>query len=445
MKFMRFAAAAIAAAFLTVSCQEKSPSVPGGEGGETPETPGTSVYPQTPMTFTVNGEEIPVGMAFADPFDEYVLFTATPDASVNSYEDAVSADDIEYLQVMLLPQYIGRDIDLVKEPQGVYCWDNETQTTEIYPEILTSGTARMNFNEETGEYTLLMALEFTDGTKVGVNASAVMSGETPDEGNTITIDGKPNPLRAAFYLENSGQTYLYFTRSEVYTFDEMMEMAVEYFYMILDDSAMTGEEIDMTSTDRYFWLGFTDQANGTQSDATSEDLAGATGTFSAKKTGDGTYEVTASVKFGDGKEVSVEFSGKCVSVDYQPEEPNQFTYGGYSQKIKSALVDKSDPDIWHIYLSEVGGLETVGEFEEMCPVHITAPAEGFNIGDGIGFSTYKDGSLKFEYEGETWQWADDGSMTGSLEAYLEGDMLEVDFTTYGDLSGHYSGTAVIVE
>ena len=409
MTFMRLAAAAITAAFLTVSCQEKNPSVPGGEGGE---TPGAPAYPQTAMTFTVNGEEIPVGKAFADPFNEYVLFTATPDASVNSYEDAVGADDIEYLQVMLLPQYIGRDINLIEEPQSIYCRDNETQTSEIGPEILTSGTARMNFNEETGEYTLLMALEFTDGTKVGVNASAVMSGETPDEGNTITIDGKPNPLRAAFYLE---------------------------------DSAMTGEEIDMTSTDRYFWLGFTDQANGTQSDATSEDLAGATGTFSAKKTGDGTYEVTASVKFGDGKEVSVEFSGKCVSVDYQPEEPNQFTYGGYSQKIKSALVDKSDPDIWHIYLSEVGGLETVGEFEEMCPVHITAPAEGFNIGDGIGFSTYKDGSLKFEYEGETWQWADDGSMTGSLEAYLEGDMLEVDFTTYGDLSGHYSGTAVIVE
>lgn len=441
MTFMRLAAAAITAAFLTVSCQEKNPSVPGGEGGE---TPGAPAYPQTAMTFTVNGEEIPVGKAFADPFDEYVLFTATPDASVNSYEDAVTADDIEYLQVMLLPQYIGRDIDLIEEPQGVYCWDNETQTTEIYPEILTSGTARMDFNEETGEYTLLMALVFTDGTEVGVNASAVMSGETPDAGNTIVIDGEPNPLRAAFYLEDSGQTYLYFTRSEVYTFDEMMEKAVEYFYMILDDSAMTGEEIDMTSTDRYFWLGFTDQANSTQFDATSEDLAGATGTFSAKKTGEEAYEVTASVTFGDGKEVSVEFSGKCVSVDYQPEEPNQFTYGGYSQEIKSALVDKSDPDIWHIYLSEVGGLETVGEFEEMWPVHITAPAEGFNIG-GIGFSTYKDGSLKFEYEGETWQWADDGSMTGTLEAYLEGDMLEVDFTTYGDLSGHYSGTAVIVE
>ena len=285
MTFMRLAAAAITAAFLTVSCQEKNPSVPGGEGGE---TPGAPAYPQTAMTFTVNGEEIPVGKAFADPFNEYVLFTATPDASVNSYEDAVGADDIEYLQVMLLPQYIGRDINLIEEPQSIYCRDNETQTSEIGPEILTSGTARMNFNEETGEYTLLMALEFTDGTKVGVNASAVMSGETPDEGNTITIDGKPNPLRAAFYLEDSGQTYLYFTRSEVYTFDEMAEMALEYFYVILDDSAMTGEEIDITTTDKYFWIGFTDQVNGTQSDATSEDLGGATGTVSAKKTGDET-------------------------------------------------------------------------------------------------------------------------------------------------------------
>ena len=65
MTFMRLAAAAITAAFLTVSCQEKNPSVPGGEGGE---TPGAPAYPQTAMTFTVNGEEIPVGKAFADPF-----------------------------------------------------------------------------------------------------------------------------------------------------------------------------------------------------------------------------------------------------------------------------------------------------------------------------------------------------------------------------------------
>ncbi len=39
MTFMRLAAAAITAAFLTVSCQEKNPSVPGGEGGETPGAP----------------------------------------------------------------------------------------------------------------------------------------------------------------------------------------------------------------------------------------------------------------------------------------------------------------------------------------------------------------------------------------------------------------------
>ena len=148
--------------------------------------------------------------------------------------------------------------------------------------------------------------------------------------------------------------------------------------------------------------------------------------------------------FGEGTAVSVDFEGKCVSVDYVPEEPNEFTCFGATEAINSIIVDKTDETSWHIYLTATPDLTTVQEFIEDWALHITAPAEVFNTGVA-GFSNYKDGSLKFEYDGETWKYEEDGSSVGSLEVYLDGDQLELDFTTYGDLEGHYSGTTIIAE
>lgn len=442
MKTLRFfyaAAAVVAAVAAMTSCQEDNPVTPGGGA--------SGDYPETPMTFTVDGTESPVGKAFADTYEDYVLFVASPDASIGTWTDAVWSDDIEYVQVLVLPQNLGRDIDLKAEPQGIYCRDNETGTSEISAESLVSGKMRLDYDEATGNCTLLMSLEFTDGTKVGVNASAVLSAALPGEGNTITCNGEQNPLRAAFYLEAEGMTYLYFTRSEVYTFDELTDMALDYMCVILADEAMTGDDIDITSTDMPFAAMFVDNNTGEMLIAGNMEgysLDGATGTINIQKTAEEEYAASISVTFGDGTAVSVDFEGKCVSVDYVPEEPNEFTCFGATEAIKSIIVDKSDETLWHIYLTATPDLATVQEFIEDWALHITAPAEVFNTGNA-GFSNYKDGSLKFEYDGETWKYEEDGSSVGSLEVYLDGDQLELDFTTYGDLKGHYSGTTIIAE
>ena len=189
---------------------------------------------------------------------------------------------------------------------------------------------------------------------------------------------------------------------------------------------------------------YIDNGNGEQYEANSGD-GGASLTFNMQKTSDGTYAASISAAFDGGPEIAVDFDGTCVSVDYVPEEPNEFTYEGTTEAVQSALVDKSDPDIWHVWLSAVGGLEDLSEYEDPYneAIHITAPAEAFNAG-GVGFSTYKE-ILKFEYAGQTWQYAEDNSVRGTLEVGLEGEQLTVDFTNYDNFSGHYSGTAVIVE
>lgn len=437
-KFASALAFVLAAGSVLASCEK-----PAGPD----EVPGPMEYPANPMTFTVDGTETPVGKAFADTFEEYVLITVTPDTEVESYVDAVTADGVEYLQFMVLPQNLNREIDLVAEPQRIYCKDNESDCTYIAPDgNLTEGKAVVQYDEETSEVVFKLAIELSDGTVVGVNAGALMSAPAPEQGGTITVDGTQEPVRGAFYLEDSGNTALYFTSSEVYTFEELKEMALYYFLIMVPDGLMTGEDFDMAdlSGEDNVVVMYIDYVNGGQYEANSGD-GGASLTFNMQKTADGTYAASISAAFDGGPEIAVDFDGTCVSVDYVPEEPNEFTYEGTTEAVQSALVDKSDPDIWHVWLSAVGGLEDLSEYEDPYndAIHITAPAEAFNAG-GVGFSTYKE-ILKFEYAGQTWQYTEDNSVRGTLEVSLEGDMLTVDFTNYDNFSGHYSGTAVIVE
>lgn len=397
-------------------------------------------YPEKVNTIVVNGTETAVGTAFADSYEGSVLITAGLTVT-DSYDELLAGD---FVQTMMLPQFLNQEINLKEELITIYYTLQNLTAAPLTSDMLDEGKVRIDMDEESGECSLLLAIRLNDGTEIGVNASATLSDPTPEEGNTITVDNATEPVRAAFYMdmamEGTNYVYLYFTASEVYYLDEMLELATGYFCLAMNEDDLTGNEIDLTSTDKYFYLAYMDQMTGEMSYAMQGDSEGTTGTMSVSRSGSDPASFTAeiSVTFGDGKEVAVSFDGTAVSGDYVPEEPNEFTYDGTTEAIQSVLVDKSDAVLWHIYVSEVGGLEYVSEFEDMGAIHISIPAEAVN-GEAAGFSTYKE--MKIEFSGNTWQFPDMGTVTVSLE----GDQIVLDFTTYGDLIGHYSGTAVVVE
>ena len=404
-----------------------------------PEPPVTGPeYPENDMTIVLDGESIPVAKAFLETFSGYFMFTATPDASAESYEDILERG-LDYVQALLLPGQLVKDLEVSESGVIVY---GSIEGLALDPYSVT-GTGRLDYDEVSGEGTLKLALVNADGAEIGVNATAVMSTPAPDD-NTISVDGVSQPVRAAFYLAEGGVTALYFTSAAVDTFDEMAESAVDYFCIMVPDSDLTGEAIDLGNASEGTYLMYVNNANEEQLEAVTGD-AGVSASYSLKKTGDEEYAAVVSVSFADGTEVSVDFEGSCVSVDYVPEIPNEFTYDGMTESIQSALVDSSDPDIWHIWLSSTGGLEEPGEFEDPSSesIHITAPAKAFN-GEPCGFSTYKE-LLKFEYAGQTWTYKEGDSAVGTLTVSLEDGYLTVDFTNYDNFSGHYSGPAVVVE
>ncbi len=425
--------------FGTASCSDDNEGTP--DPDPEPPTPVESIYPTTPNTFVVNGEETSVGTTFVNNYDGQVLISVSPTVT-DDYNELLEG---KFLQILVLPQFLNQEIDLKEQELTINASDG-TQSFAITPSSLQSGSCKIEYDKTTNEYTLLMAMTMNDGTEVGINASAIMADETPEEGSTIAVNDKTDPIRASFYLDNEGLVYLYFTSGEVVSFDEMSELACDYFYVVLSEDDLTGNPIDITTMENMFMAGYVSQMTGDNVSVMTGELEGATGTVSVSRDATDNTKFTADVNvtFGEGTHVVVAFDGNSVSVNYVPEEPNEMTVNGATEQIQSALVDKTDPDTWHIYLSSVGGLEYESEFIDMGAFHITAPAKAFNAGYGIGFSQYQDGGLKFEYEGNTWQYVDVDSR-GTLTVDLTADnQLTVDFTTYGDVIGHYSGPAIVV-
>lgn len=409
-----------------------------------------SLYPENDMTFVVDGEESAVGTAAVEDFEGYVMFTVTPEPDAGLFNDIYDGG-YDYIQLLILPEFLNQDMDVLTESAVIYGYRGSDQTElSITPgsgrELLDSGYVRIDHEDGTEEYVLYMSLNFTGGPSVGVNATGMMTGDTPQEGSTITVNGDTQPVRASFYLDMDGFVYLYFTSADIEYFGEI-EDAVGYFGLVLSEDDLTGNEFDITATDKYFYLFYVDNMTGEMPEATSDDdPLEASGTVSVERSASDPEQFVAriTVAFGDGTEVSLDFDGACLSVDYVPEEPNEFTYMGVTESIQSVLVDKSGGALWEIWVSAAPGLDTVADFEDDGAIHITAPEEAFNCGAGVGFSTFKD-TMKFEYDGRTWQYQEDGSVMGTLEVSLEGDQITLDFTTYGDLSGHFAGTATVVE
>ena len=89
-----------------------------------------------------------------------------------------------------------------------------------------------------------------------------MTGEAPEEGSTISINGDVKPVRASFYIVEDGTVMLSFTSAEVYYFDEMVENAVRWFSISVDESLLGAGDIDISSEDSYFMLCLMDNMTG---------------------------------------------------------------------------------------------------------------------------------------------------------------------------------------
>lgn len=430
-----FALAAIVAALTIVSCEKPEPETQDKPNTETPEEKPEET-PELPVaananTYVINGTEKVFGSAAMMMVGEDPAIAATPAEGYTSVMDIMIAEDLEYFFGAVNPALMDKDIDMMTETEvfTIYSTLADGIIEMLAPgEVgeITQGTCKMTCSDE-GVFTFTAGMILTDGTTLAVNIQAKAEEEVEVNENEIGIGETIKPIRAAFYMEDEDMTCLYFTPSEIYYFYEEIDMATYYMYLIMDNSLLTGEDIELDELgDKTFMFGMVDNATGDMISFDNTSLDGIEGAFNVIKTDVGCYAATFEFII-DGEMYYVSYEGECTSVDEEaPEEENVFACGDEFLVIESAELEKGE-ELWTLWMN----------LENEKTVSIVMPAEYFTDEEEHGFSF--DQRISVTYDGRTYSKDNGDSGTVAVLVDEEAGIVDAWFTNYDDCELYYIG------
>lgn len=406
--------------------------------GTLDETAGEAPAPELqPNTFYFDGTSTALGSSALGIAADYLYLAATPAAGLTDLEDIMYGGD-DYMYVMISPSQTGAEFDIMTEQvqftvSGTWAGQEFTAAPEWYDNVESGKCLVEQTGENTYEFSFYAVL--SNGSVVGMRAEGTIAEEV--NSNTITYNGVKSILRNAFYMESDGFHYVYFTAADVETFDEMAELAHQYAFVMVPEEQMTGKVIDLE--------GNADVMVGLMDNTTFAYYMATEGTLKIQQTGEGAYEVSLyGAKLSDMYEeqpdatLEIEFAGQTLSVDYAPVKANEATYNGSTFAIESATIEKTSSSVWTIYLTTAGNSSLTAS----STIKITMPASCFDTDKvDYGFSQYPD-VMEIAYDSKVWN-SNTGAGIGTVGLALNGSELEVEFTTYGELSGYFKGDAAI--
>lgn len=411
----------MAAMALVVAC---SPSGNGGEGGKEHES-SLEVN-----TYSINGAVGVLNSILVEQYGENIYIIATPTANVEK-SDAIFECE-EYLYAAVSPTLVGKEIDLISEsmPFTVMSTLKGALLESVSPDFrseITSG--KMTFDYSDDKAVVKGEINLADGSQFKFHLSAEK--KVAVNKNIIKRGSEQKPLRAAFYKEADGQTYLYFTPSELYYFEELAEMATWYLYIGVESSCIDGEErvFDESSL---ITFGVVDNINYSKSmQVYGNDLQGVQGRYTITKNSDGNYTANIIVSV-DNSGYKVEFDGDCISYLEAPEKKsNYLSYGGEEYALEGATLSVEN-DVYTFVLTASNGKS----------VEIIA-TESLLDGKPHGFSQFP--SLSVTYNGKTYCKANGNSGTLTINYKRVSQSVEIDFTDYGEITLNYIGDVVELE
>lgn len=373
--------------------------------------------------YSIDGEVKTLHSVALEMLGEDIYMVATPTKEVVSAMDIFECE--EYIYAAVSPLLLGREVDLVAE-DNAYTIISTLRGANI--ESLSPGVTdeisqgSMTFEYENNEAVVKGEITLADGTELKFYLSAEK--EVVINDNIISRGAEEKPLRSAFYMEEDGLTYLYFTPAGIDYFAEL-EITTWYLYLVFDSTLANGVMHNISAATLEMF-GMVDNLDPSCSfDLMAEDMASASGDYTIIRRSAGDYQAVVNISVG-GVAYKVEFSGICTSVYYEPEErTNYFICDGGEYSILSTTIT-ADGALYKVRLNNSAGR----------PVELTAPQSFFN-GSSYGFSQSAD--FKVVYNRRTYSKAngDSGTMTAIYNA--ETGYLELYFTNYAGLEFCYSG------
>jgi len=412
--------------------EQEKPGEEPEKPGEEPEKPGDDEpAPLLPNTFVINGESCDFVSLSATMTGENLSIAATPAAGYTDVESIMNEAE-EYFFIGVSPILVGKEFDLMTEQNlyTVYSTLADAPIEVLAPgqtEEIASGKCLVKIEEET--VTLTCEMEMKDGTSFVVHiVTDNIETQIVINENEIGRNDEVKPLRTAFYQEEDGLTYLYFTPANISYFSEL-SIATWYMYLVIPTDLVKGKEVsvDALAADDVFIFGVVDNVDSGRCVEVA-DVEGITGKFYISSTEQGAYVVSFEF-FVNGDAYRVSFDGTCVSTaEEKPEDKkeNEFKYGRRKIQIESVSLSKGE-DVWTLSLNLENGKTA----------EVSASRSVFQTGGIFGFS--QDKNMSVSYDGNVYSKAN--GYSGTLTVYLnEADStVETEFTNYDDCEFYYCG------
>lgn len=376
-------------------------------------------------SYAVNGVVKQLNSVAMDIVGEYPFIVASSTAGLTTTDAIYNSD--EHIYAAVSPVLLGEEFDLMTESRTYTVMSTLAgavldtvaggQTDEI-----TAG--KMLFSYENNVATVKAEITLVGGIVLRFHLSAEKQIVVNE--NTISRGDEKKPLRASFYMVDDTYTALYFTPALVEYFNEMVDNASWYLYIMVENRFLTGEKVDLSAESLYMF-GVIDNADASRSVMImGEDLQGATGNYSIAEKGEGGYNASLEITV-NGVLYKAQFDGTCVPYDAEPEKKvNYLIYNGVEYEVTSARMPSQDDSTYTFRFSTSLDKEIL----------LKAPHSFFN-GNACGFSQSDD--FVVEFDGVTFSAANNsrGTITATYDA--SSSALVLDFTNYNNLQFNFNG------
>lgn len=417
----------IATLFLVVACApDNSTDNSGGIDG--PDTPANSELDVN--TYSIDGTVGVLNSVAVEQYGENIYIIATPTAGVATAAEMFECE--EYLYAAVSPVLVGKEINMVTESEAYTVISSLTGAVleSVSPEFRSEITGgKMTFNYSDNKAVVKAEMKFVNGVVLKFHLSAEK--QVVVNKNIIKRGSEEKPLRAAFYMEENGQTFLYFTPSELYYFEELAEMATWYLYIGVDNSCIDGVERTFDA-ESLITFGVVDNVNASKSmEIYGDDLQGAQGRYTITKNSEGNYTANIIVSMGNSG-YKVEFEGDCISYLLAPEKKTNFiSYGGEEFTITGATLS-TENEVYTFVLTTSNGKN----------IEVVA-LESLLDGAPHGFSQFPE--LSVTYNGKSYCKANGNSGTLTILYQSESKSVEIDFTDYNEITLNYIGDVTLIK
>lgn len=390
----------------------------------------------------------------------YVLVSTV--AGQTTYDGITGAGN--YLCVAIPESMVGQELKLADYADSddylqAYYMDVDYETlagASIY-DLSDNGYADGTIKVDLTDGQVSVTVGFTpngDGTAFMASYTGAYATDAQDT-NLFNVDTESNQTKAAFYKVNEDEATvdLYLTIAPIDD-AKKFEDCRQTVHLTVPYSALWSGAFDITG-DTDFKLDFTAAYGDEKYSFSKGNVGNATGTINVTMQSEGSYAVDINID-GFGHSLRVVYGGEWMPYDLST--PNAYAWqNGESVQLRSAVVAHAN-GLYTVYLSQREGVTTVAGMADADIVAVT-PEEYLN--DGLkGFSGDETrAKISITCDGVTYCQANTTNggdnalgMGGNVNLQLSGDQLAIDFALFNiykysnaNLSGHFEGTATVVE